>query len=146
MCDSPRSDWSTSSGGSRRADAAKGAERISQHRFWALRLGGFWSTELSASTKIRKKHKASSSHVSPPDAKPVLPAAVLFVSRFKVILQFLILLYHECPSKEANSLPLCFLPFQARYSFLMHLDAETYEHRILFRLQVVLVNSKCLHH
>src|SRR5699024_7737208 len=32
MCDSPRSDWSASGGESRRHDAAKGAQRISQHR------------------------------------------------------------------------------------------------------------------
>ena len=41
-------------------------------RFGALRSGGFRSTKYQFITKVHYKHKASSLHVTPPDAKPVL--------------------------------------------------------------------------
>lgn len=47
MCDSPRSDWSASGGESRRHDAAKGAQRISQHREKYWRSAGFRRTKRS---------------------------------------------------------------------------------------------------
>ena len=53
MCDSSRSDWRASGGESRRADVAKEAERISPHRFGALRGRGFSAENLDRSTKLQ---------------------------------------------------------------------------------------------
>ena len=53
----------------------KSSGLLAANVFWALRLGGFGSAQLSANTKIKKKDKVASLRVSPPNAKPMLAVA-----------------------------------------------------------------------
>lgn len=46
----------------------------------SLSSGGFRSTKLSTGTTLDTKHKATSLHVTPPDAKPMLADVALFLT------------------------------------------------------------------
>jgi len=72
MCDSQRSDWSASGGVSRRHDVAKGAQRISPHRFAYWRWAGFLALNFNRRTEVEFCTSVDTKPFSPPIANTML--------------------------------------------------------------------------